>query len=238
MSVRLLTIAVLAAACLVVMLVARRASRRLQPEILARMNHDVRTPMNGVIGLTEALLDTDLDETQRQYVRMIRSCGDSLLAAIQEVLEDVPEGDAGGLVVPAPPPPAPAPCPGPARVLVAEDNHINQVVVVAMLKKLGYVVAVAQNGREAVEMCSHDQFAAVLMDCQMPQLDGYDATREIRRRERDGPRTPIIAVTAHAMTSDRDECLDAGMDDYICKPLRAGELEAALGRWVGAGKNA
>jgi two-component system sensor histidine kinase/response regulator len=126
---------------------------------------------------------------------------------------------------------APAPA-TPPRVLVAEDNHINQVVVVAMLKKLGYSAAVAQNGREAVEMCTHDDFAAVLMDCQMPQLDGYDATREIRRRECSGRRVPVIAVTAHSMLSDREECLEAGMDDYVSKPIRAAELEAALCRWV------
>jgi two-component system, sensor histidine kinase and response regulator len=128
-------------------------------------------------------------------------------------------------------PPAPA---TPPRVRVAEDNHINQVVAVAMLEKLGYTAAVAQNGWEAVEMCTHDDFAAVLMDCQMPQLDGYDATREIRRRQCGGHHLPIIAVTAHSMTTDRDVCLEAGMDDYICKPIRAGELEAALSRWLEA----
>ena len=131
-------------------------------------------------------------------------------------------------------PPAPAACSAPSRVLVAEDNNINQVVAVAMLKKLGYTAAVAQNGREAVEMCTSNDFAAVLMDCQMPQLDGYDAAREIRKREPQGRHVPIIAVTAHAMTSDRDQCLDAGMDDYVSKPLRSGELEVALGRWVPA----
>ena len=133
-----------------------------------------------------------------------------------------------------PPDSAPAPNSPPPRVLVAEDNHINQVVAVAMLRKLGYAAAVAQNGREAVEMCGHGDFGAVLMDCQMPQLDGYDATREIRKRECRGRRIPIIAVTAHSMTSDRDACLEAGMDDYISKPLRSGELETALGRWLPA----
>ena len=128
----------------------------------------------------------------------------------------------------------PAPGGPPPRVLVAEDNHTNQVVVVAMLRKLGYTAAIAQNGQEAVEICTHDEFAAVLMDCQMPKLDGYDATREIRKRESDGRHVPIIAVTAHAMTADRDACLEAGMDDYVSKPLRNGELEAALIRWLPA----
>jgi CheY-like chemotaxis protein len=130
--------------------------------------------------------------------------------------------------------PAEMPAPGsrPARVLVAEDNHINQVVVVAMLKKLGYAAAIAHNGQEAVDIYTQDDFAAVLMDCQMPKLDGYDAAREIRKRESDGRHIPIIAVTANCMTTDRDACLEAGMDDYVTKPLRNGELEAALGRWV------
>lgn len=186
---------------------------------LAHMSHEIRTTLNGVIGLTEALVDTELDDTQLRYVRMIRSSGDSLLAVIDSVLDvSTLEPEAG---------PAPAP-----RVLVAEDNHVNQVVAVALLKKLGYTAAVAQNGREAVDMCTHGDFAAVLMDCQMPQLDGFDATREIRRRESDGRRVPIIAVTADVTTNDRGVCLDAGMDDYISKPVRPGELEAALGRWV------
>ena len=120
----------------------------------------------------------------------------------------------------------------PPRVLVAEDSHVNQVVVVALLKKLGYTAAIAENGQEAVEICTHDEFAAVLMDCQMPKLDGYDATREIRKRESGGRHIPIIAVTAHAMSTDGDACLDAGMDDYVTKPLRNGELEAALSRWL------
>ena len=133
---------------------------------------------------------------------------------------------------------APAPAaaaPGaPRRLLVAEDNHINQVVAVAMLKKLGYTAAVAENGREAVEMCRRDSFDAILMDCQMPELDGYGATREIRRHENGGRRVPIIALTAHSMTTDRERCLAAGMDDYISKPMRPAEVESVLRRWAPA----
>ncbi|MGI8983222.1 MAG: ATP-binding protein [Acidimicrobiales bacterium] len=120
------------------------------------------------------------------------------------------------------------------RLLVAEDNHINQVVAVAMLNRLGYSVDVAHNGREAVEMRAQNDYAVILMDCQMPELDGYEATREIRRGEDGGPRIPIIAMTAHSMIADRDKCIDAGMDDYISKPVRLPAMEAVLDQWVPA----
>ena len=124
-----------------------------------------------------------------------------------------------------------------ARLLVADDNHINQVVAVTMLNRLGYSADVAQNGREAVEMRARNDYAAVLMDCQMPELDGYEATREIRRAEDGGRRIPIIAMTAHSMIADRDKCLEAGMDDYISKPVRSPALEAILTRWAPATTN-
>jgi PAS domain S-box-containing protein len=120
-----------------------------------------------------------------------------------------------------------------ARVLVAEDNEINQKVAVRVLEKLGYTVEVADDGREALEACGRTRYDAVLMDGQMPGMDGYEATRRIRERERDGERLPIIAMTASAMKGDRERCLEAGMDDYVSKPVTPESLEAALRRWVG-----
>ena len=120
-----------------------------------------------------------------------------------------------------------------AHVLVAEDNQINQKVAVRMLERLGYQADVAANGLEALEALSRVRYAAVLMDVQMPEMDGYEATAEIRRLEEgQDRRTPVIAMTANAMQGDRKETLEAGMDDYVPKPVKAEELEAVLDRWV------
>jgi CheY-like chemotaxis protein len=113
---------------------------------------------------------------------------------------------------------------------VAEDNLVNQKLVRSLLEKLGCEVDVVGNGREAVEAVAKSDYDAVLMDCQMPELDGFAATREIRSSERAGCRIPIIALTANAMIGDRERCLEAGMDDYVSKPIGRGELEAALAR--------
>jgi CheY-like chemotaxis protein len=119
-----------------------------------------------------------------------------------------------------------------ARVLVVDDNPVNQRVAARMLEKLGHRVDVAVNGIEAVDAVSRIAYAAVLMDCQMPEMDGFEATIQIRRREGSDRHTPIIAVTAGAMTGDAEKCLAAGMDSYISKPVKAAALAAVLGPWV------
>ena len=119
-----------------------------------------------------------------------------------------------------------------AHVLVVEDNPVNRSVAVSMLTRLGHRADVAHDGRDALDALEQRAYDAVLMDCQMPELDGYEATRELRRREAGGPRVPVIALTAHAMESDRQRCLAAGMDDYLAKPLRLAALGAALDRWL------
>jgi signal transduction histidine kinase/CheY-like chemotaxis protein/HPt (histidine-containing phosphotransfer) domain-containing protein len=121
-----------------------------------------------------------------------------------------------------------------ARVLVVEDDDVNQFVAVEQIKRLGYEVDLARNGLEAVEAVQKGGYAAVFMDCQMPVMDGYQATREIRAREQSGQRLPIIALTAHALHGERQKVLDAGMDDYLTKPLRVDALRKMLEHFVDA----
>jgi CheY-like chemotaxis protein len=118
---------------------------------------------------------------------------------------------------------------GGLHILVAEDNVINQKYALGVLEKEGYSVVVASTGREALAALERESFDLVLMDVQMPDMDGFEATSSIRARERfTGMRTPILAMTAHAMNGDRDKCLAAGMDAYISKPIRKSDLMEAI----------
>jgi CheY-like chemotaxis protein len=119
-------------------------------------------------------------------------------------------------------------------VLIAEDNAISQVVAQAMLHKEGLESAIARDGEEAVEMALTTEYAAILMDCQMPGLDGYEATRQIRKSERVG-RVPIIAMTARSLPVERDRYLATGMDDHISKPLGREPLREVMARWLTPG---
>jgi len=119
------------------------------------------------------------------------------------------------------------------NVLVAEDNLVNQRLATRLLEKRGHRVTVAANGREAVEAYARVRFDLVLMDLQMPEMDGFEATAAIRRREMGGvTHLPIIALTAHAMKGDQERCLAAGMDGYLAKPIRTPELDEVLDRYL------
>jgi CheY-like chemotaxis protein len=123
----------------------------------------------------------------------------------------------------------------PVRVLIAEDNPINQKVTSLMLEKIGLRADVAGNGREAVEMFDLLPYDLILMDCQMPEMNGYEATQEIRRREVPDLRVKIIAMTAEAIAGCKERCLEAGMDDFIAKPVNREQLLEALKKWVAPG---
>ena len=121
------------------------------------------------------------------------------------------------------------------RILLAEDNAINQKLAVVLLQKAGYSVDAVETGAQALQKVQGNQYNAVLMDVQMPEMDGFEATHQIREWEKSNDQhIPIIAMTAHAMPGDRERCLEAGMDDYVSKPLQPKVLFAALDRWMRA----
>jgi CheY-like chemotaxis protein len=122
--------------------------------------------------------------------------------------------------------------PGSIRILLAEDNLVNQRLMLRLLNKSGYTVDVASNGAEAVELFAKMRHEMVFMDAQMPEMDGYEATHAIRQMETAPPRAVIVALTALAMAGDRERCLQAGMDDYLPKPIQIVTFYQALERWL------
>jgi CheY-like chemotaxis protein len=124
----------------------------------------------------------------------------------------------------------------PCKILMAEDNVVSQRVTSLLLQRLGYHVDVVSDGREAVDSFRAVDYHLVLMDCQMPNMDGFAATEAIRGLERERRHTPIIALTASALKGERERCLAAGMDDYLTKPITPEALVGALQTWVGNGK--
>ncbi len=124
-----------------------------------------------------------------------------------------------------------------ARILLVEDNPVNQEVASGMIRELGCDVDVADNGLEAVRRIQSESYDLVFMDCQMPEMDGFEATRRIRTLHEAGRHLPIVAMTAHAMQSDRQKCLDAGMDDYLSKPVKLGALRTMVAKYVSKGES-
>jgi CheY-like chemotaxis protein len=235
-------------------------AKDIKRRLLATVNHEIRTPMNGMLGMASLLADTPLNGDQREYIDAIRCCGESLLTAVNGILvsdllnfsktdregdeweksdfnlhtcvKEVLMGFAGK---------------GengkrmlseefakefPLRILVAEDNPINQRLTIKVLSKLGYQADLAQNGQEVLERVGYDRYDLILMDVQMPEMDGLEATRMVRLLPEKQP--VIIAMTANAMEGDRDNCLQAGMDDYISKPVEWDDLLIRLEKWSAA----
>jgi CheY-like chemotaxis protein len=198
------------------------------------LGHDLRTPMTVVIGASELLLESNLDPEQRLAAQNVHRSGQQLLGVIDQLLSDVTEQ------AKSTPPPRPMTPIGfrlgaeneVHRVLLAEDNEFNRMLIERVLRTLNCEVDLAATGREAVRKFHQGRYALVLMDCHMPDLDGLEATRQIRAFEGPSRRVPILAVTAGTVPGARQACLNAGMDDFIAKPFSLSTLRRKASHWL------
>ncbi len=172
--------------------------------------------MEHIIDTAAVLLSRDLALPDRGCVETIRSSAEASLAALGATPDAPRNGTAKGDF----------------RILLVEDNPINQKIALTMLEKLGYQAALAQDGVEAVHSLARDRYDLVLMDCLMPEMDGFEATRLIRATAGHGAQVPIVAMTASAVPKNREACFEAGMTDYLSKPIRETELRDKLHRWL------
>ncbi|HYK88629.1 MAG TPA: response regulator, partial [Acidobacteriota bacterium] len=202
--------------------------------LVEEMRRDIEISMTPVIMLTTAggTIHTRSQEMgiAASVMKPIRrgNLQNALLRVLGLLPEDQAKDQGAG-------PEAPTRCEKPLNILLAEDNAVNQMVVVKLLEKQGHKVTVACNGKEALAAHDSREFDLIVMDAQMPEMNGYEATGLIRQREKaTGRHVPILAMTAHAMKGDREKCLTAGMDDYISKPVRAKEFREIIESLVSA----
>jgi CheY-like chemotaxis protein len=202
-------------------------------ELLRKLSHDLRDPMTNVLGSTELLLESELDTSQRLAAENVHKSGRELLDVVDRLLAAHQIGKS------APPssgefrtaPQVAAVLSG-RRVLLAEDNAFNRALISHVLEPMGCRVDTASSGTEAVRTFRPGVYDLVLMDCQMPELDGLAATRKIRALEAGQTRVPIVAVTAGTVSGARRACLDAGMDDFLAKPFSLGRLRKKVLEWL------
>lgn len=198
------------------------ADSRVRTEFLANMSHEVRIPLNGIIGFTNLLLKTDLTGKQAEYLNRVKNSSESLLKIINAVLDNskietgtINPEDRERL-----------------SVLAVDDNQINLKLVCRLLEDLGVEVTVAHSGEEAVRYASETHFDLVLMDVEMPGMNGIEAMKRIHDNEAQGQKIPVVALTAHAQPDEIMQLLNAGMDDYVVKPVSDQQLRAKLDKWA------
>ena len=192
--------------------------------------HDIRSPMNAVLGLCDLLAKSEpLTDRQREFIKALQTSTGTLMEQINRLLESNGHTPLNGLLEPELPH-SPPPVDARPKILLVDDYAPNALVVATYLEKFGYDYDVADNGVEAVTLARRNRYIACLMDVQMHDMDGIEATMAIRDFERQErrPHLPIIGVTAHALSGDRERCLDAGMDEYVAKPFNPTELENRL----------
>lgn len=217
---------------------AAEAANRAKTAFLQSVSHEMRTPLNAILGLTYLAQADVAPGPQQRRLGQVTTAAQQLLKLINEVLERARREAGGGAVLaaethppPAVPPDAPLPQFKGERVLLAEDEAVNQLVAVGILERAGLVVDVAENGVQALRLATANPYALVLMDLQMPELDGLAATRALRATDA-GQGLPIVALSAFAFDEDRQRCLDAGMNDHVSKPVNPAELLHTVRRWM------
>ena len=206
----------------------------------ASISHDIRSPMNAILNLADLLERSDpLSDRQKAFIRTLKVSVAALRNQVNALLESnsltpivPPQSD----TAPKLPHPVPQKARARPRVLLVDDYAPNALVVATYLEKFGYDYDIAENGIDAVSLAKQNRYVACLMDVQMHDMDGIEATMAIRDFESQERKAhlPIIGVTAHALSGDRERCLDAGMDEYVAKPFNPSDLESRLAAIVTA----
>ena len=207
--------------------------------VLTQLSRNMRTPMNSVIGITTMMESTPLTSEQQDYMNSIKSCSEDLIEALDETLrtagithgeEDKSEASRKSTIHFTGKMSPDFAKQFPLKIVIAEDDDMNQQMALMLLKRLGYDADCAANGKEVLEIVSEKKYDVILMDVQMPEMDGLEATRMIRLCLTEQP--VIIAMTANAMDGDREACLKAGMEDYLSKPVNVEDLMKKLEIWA------
>ena len=206
-------------------------------DLVSKLNREINSSVNSIMGMANLLKDTSLNKEQFKNTDTIIKCSESLLQNARNIFnkstnqinphvmnDHLPENRLQQPVS------AEFATQYPLRILIAEDDHINQILATKMLNKLGYKPDIVSNGKEALEIVSEKTYDVILMDGLMPEMDGFEATRMIRLCLERQP--AIIALTASTMYGDKEKCLQAGMDDYISKPIDLNELAVKLQKWA------
>jgi CheY-like chemotaxis protein/HAMP domain-containing protein len=215
-------------------------------QIIAEIGKEIRTPMNTIMGMTSLLLDGELNQEQKQYARSTQASAESLMQLVNKLIRNAlgDEGEAGDERQQAPVVSASEATlvssggdkqlePIAMHVLVVEDNHLNRQVIELFVKKAGCTLRSVEHGQQAVELAATHKFDLIFMDCYMPVMDGFEATRRIRGQGQLNARAPIVALTANVQRGDREKAFSCGMSDYLEKPIKFEQVYQLLKKYKG-----